>query len=890
MKLSKKVAVIFIISSMISIASYILSSNITFDYFYENEVTRVMNISSKCIDELENEVDIITANSREYMELIKSVHKIYNQYGIDVSNELGISDKLTKDTIDYKVTFDDSLNTMEVFKAKTENYNSDIEVEYIIEKAVEYSNNVNRTKYSGIMPIGDTLYITTMNPIIIDESEGVIGYLGVFEQIKPSYINIMGLNIDKEINLVSEKSIDGKVSTSKLDNGEVVTLTRTDKNIKSYYNVPVLMGKEEVYLEITEPLVIQAAATKHNATFIGILIISNILINIMLFMIIKKIVVKRVYKINESINNINTTKSLKYRIEGVEGNDEISALTKDINNMFDTLECSNEIILKNEIKYSKLFNSLTNGFVYLKIINKDDKDLIDAEIIEVNEAFNVLLEIKETENRYVNNNVNLRSFADEYPVILEVLEAIYSGETNFTKEIIKLNNRYVNMACYSIEEDNFAIIMTDITENKKYSEEMRYLANFDVLTGLPNRYSLFNYMGQLKYEKKDFSIYFIDLDNFKTLNDTLGHNSGDEVLCEAANALRWLEIDNFTVGRLGGDEFLVVKDGLSTNEEIEDVGNKILKSLNKTFAYSNYTYELRASVGASSSFQHTTDIETLVKYADIAMYRSKNNGGNRVEVFSNSMLEEINIETKLKKAIEDKEFIVYYQPIYNLKANKTIGAEALVRWISNGEVIVPDKFIPIAKRTGDICEIDNFVLEEACRFCREKRQQGYEGFQVSINASYRFLKQPKFKEKLEEVLNKNQLEANALKLEITEDEILDNPDYIISMLATIKSMGVKVALDDFGVGYSSFNHIKMLPIDTIKIDRSLLITVEEDEKTLAIIDTLIKLAHTLGLDVVCEGVEIDDQLILLQTLNCDKIQGYLISRPITEKQFNEFLV
>lgn len=432
------------------------------------------------------------------------------------------------------------------------------------------------------------------------------------------------------------------------------------------------------------------------------------------------------------------------------------------------------------------------------------------------------------------------------------------------------------------------MLLTDITENRRNEDEMRYLGNYDVLTGLQNRYSLYNYMAQLKEDGKVFSIFFIDLDNFKSLNDSLGHNSGDEVLCQAAFTLQNLEED-IEVGRLGGDEFLLVKKGELSKADAENLGNKILRKLNKTFEYKNFNYELKASIGASSFPNHTTDIETLIRYADIAMYKSKNSGGNIIEVFNEEMLEDILIEGLLKKAIDNKEFVVNFQPIYSVNKKMIIGAEALVRWVRDGKVIYPDKFIHIAKRTGDIYEIDNYVLKEACIFCKEKRKEGFKDFQVSVNASYRFLKQHKFIDKLKDVLDEVGLDPNGLKLEITEDEVLEDAKQVVELLKEIKALGVMIALDDFGVGYSSFSYIKILPIDTIKIDRSLLSKIENDRKTVAIIETLIKLAHTLELDVIAEGVEMQDQLDLLKTLNCDKIQGYFISKPIEREEFKKLL-
>lgn len=888
MKLSKKIAIIFIFSTLMTIGLYKISSDIMINSSYSEEVSRMKGIIANSITQINREVDKVIWRSNDYISYSETLYNFQSKYGDSGGEDLGIVDKLVSDTIDYKVYFDKNMNVKEKFKGVNANTTDDEEIEYLIEQLVEYSKNYEEIKFAGYISSESSPYIMTMNPII-GEGGNVVGYLAVFKSMGDSYIDALAIDTNRAMTLVTEIDKDGEVSESKLDNGAKVTLVAKKDTINSYYKIPLINDNKNYYIKISEPYVVRADQEKSSLIFFGVQIIISLAINIFIYRVIERVVVRRIQKLNEGINNINTSKSLNTRIDGIEGNDEISKLSKDINNMFDTLETSNEIISKNEKKYSKLLDSLTNGFAYLKILDEENEEKIDAEIIEANEAFCELVSSKCIKVGERNYNLKIKKFVDRYPVIEEILDSIHKGDTKFMKEAVKFGNRWVDVASYRIEKGYFALVMTDITESKNYAENMRYLANYDVLTGLPNRYSLFNYMGQLKYEKKEFTIFFIDLDNFKTLNDTLGHNSGDEVLCEAANSLRQLGFENLNIGRLGGDEFLIIKEGITLDEDIESIGNAILNALNKTYYYSNYTYELKSSVGVSSSPKHASDIETLIKYADIAMYRSKRGGGNKVQVFSDDMLEEIIIETELKNGLENKEFVPYYQPIYSVENDIVVGAEALVRWISEGKVIQPYKFIPIAKKTGFISEIDNFILEEACKFCKEKREALFKDFEISVNASYRFLKQPDLIERLETVLKKNGLPPSALKLEITEDEVLDNPSYIISILSSIRSMGVKVALDDFGVGYSSFNHIKMLPIDTIKIDRSLLLSVEEDNKTLAIINTLIKLSHTLDLDVVCEGVEINDQLELLKKLKCDKIQGFLISKPISKNEFNNFL-
>lgn len=301
----------------------------------------------------------------------------------------------------------------------------------------------------------------------------------------------------------------------------------------------------------------------------------------------------------------------------------------------------------------------------------------------------------------------------------------------------------------------------------------------------------------------------------------------------------------------------MVKRGESYLDNINDIAEETLKLLNKNIQFNKYNFSLKASIGISSYPDHAEDVFTLLKYADISMYEGKQEGGNKYKIFSEEMLEDLNLES---------------------------------RWISPTGIISPTKFIPLAKKNGDIIRIDEFVLKESCEFCKKMRRLTEEDFKVSVNISYTALKQINFLERVMSIVNESNVNPNFIKIEITEDEIIDNIESTVKILNKLRKLGFNIALDDFGVGYSSFNYIKTLPLDTLKIDRSLLISVENDKKTFAIIKTLINLAHTLGLDVVCEGVEMKNQLELLTNIECDKIQGYYISKPLNLNDFYKLIL
>ncbi|MGG7176421.1 EAL domain-containing protein [Clostridium paraputrificum] len=890
MKLSKKIAIMFTITSIVTVVLYISAAQFMTKYLYDGEIKRISNISYSGVSSVNGEIAKVRGKGTEYSNLIQIANSYNEELNVDSGlKKLGIEEKFQKDGISFKTILSKDLKEVKEYKASSINEEDNQDYNKLLNEIKEEIKK-GKESFNGFITGEVSPYIVTVNPIGNIEGNNTLGYFILINKLDNNKIKEIGKNVNKDLAIEEEVDKSGEVREERFNDKVSFTLVKQGKVISSYYKIPKLLGEKDFFIKTTEPMVVKSSTDRNTLVFSIILICINILLNIILLILIEKLVVKRLNRINIGINKINDSKNLRDRIEEESGNDEITVLSKDINNMFKSLEESNTLVLSKEKKYSKLIDCLENGYAYFKVINDEEGRSVNATIIEVNASLAKMIgRKKEDIISKTMSEVFINDFIKEKD-IKSMLEKIGDEGQTLVRNSVKVgDNIWAYLSLYTIEEGYFAMVLTDISENKKFAEEMRYLANYDVLTNLQNRYSLYNYMAQLKEDGEEFTIYFIDLDNFKTLNDTLGHNTGDEVLCTAAQVLISIDNKNITVGRLGGDEFLVVIRGTYNVKEVNEIGKTILNSLNTTFRFKNYSYELKASIGVSTFPNHTDDIETLLKYADIAMYKSKVMGGNKLEIFSTTMLEDIIIETELKEAIENGEFNVYYQPIYNLFTNEIVGAEALIRWMKKGEIIPPYKFIAIAKKTGDITDIDNFVLEEACAFCKKKREMGHKDFQVSVNASYRFLRQPNFIDILKGILSINDLDPSGLKLEITEDEIIDDEAGVVKLLEEIKKLGIKVALDDFGVGYSSFSYIKILPIDTIKIDRSLLLKIEYDPKTLAIITTLIQLAHTLDLDVVAEGVEIEEQLNLLKGLNCDKIQGYLISKPVPKEEFNKIM-
>lgn len=878
-KLSKKITVLFVCTFIVTVGLYIVLTDLLANNFYGGEDTRISGITSGCINRVEGELSRITGKCKEYSSSIGVYQELRPEFSLDEGiSSIKLEQKFSRDEIDYKLIMDENLNIVKFF-----DYSLKSEEDSGYEEAITTIKNIikREKKQKGLIGVGEKLYYFSYENIKLSY-DGEDGYFIVLEPVTKEAIASIGDQMGKKAYL--EETIKESINPTEdvtVSNGKVVSIVKNENSVDGYYKFDILEGNN-FYLRVVEPLVVKESTLNNSIKLAVLFVAINLIVNAILLMIMKNIFVKKIESVSEGINEIKINKDLSRRIKVDKSYEEIYALSKNINDMCDALEESNRLFRENEEKSSKLLEGLENGYLYFSEVRNVNGEIVDGRILDYNESICRLLNISK-------HRLNVESFMQIFSEKIKDKEVPKKILRDLSIKLSKVeleNNLFVSISVYQIENGHFAMLLTDITENINAEEEMRFLANYDVLTGLQNRYSLYKLLDEIKDKGHPFDIYYIDLDNFKSLNDSLGHSSGDEVLCQAADSLRTLG-EGVNVARLGGDEFLVIKEVEKSEIETKAFGDIILKSLTQTFVYKNFSYELKASIGTSSFPSDSGDIENLVRYADIAMYKSKELGGNNVVKFDSNMLDDIVIEGLLKKAIIEKEITPFYQPIYSLETNEIVGAEALARWNNKELLLSTDKFIPIAKKSGDIYEIDNYILKEACYFCKRMIESGRENFKVSVNASYRFLKQHNFIEKLKAVLEETKLNANALKLEITEDEVIDDEERILKILKEIKDLGVLLALDDFGVGYSSFNYIKILPLDTIKIDRSLLLQVEGDSKSLAIITTVINLAHILNLDVIVEGVEVKEQIDLLMDLGCNKIQGYYISKPVNEEKFIE---
>ncbi|MFY0544398.1 putative bifunctional diguanylate cyclase/phosphodiesterase [Brevibacillus sp. H7] len=445
----------------------------------------------------------------------------------------------------------------------------------------------------------------------------------------------------------------------------------------------------------------------------------------------------------------------------------------------------------------------------------------------------------------------------------------------------------------------YSATFRDITERKRFEEQIIHQAYHDNLTGLPNRF-LFEDRILLELEhaalyQQSFAVIFIDLDRFKPINDSLGHAVGDLILQEVAKRLSSILRKTDTVSRLGGDEFIVLLPNIKSTQDVAEVSHKIVHSLSEPFYVSGHELFIGVSVGSSIFPIDGKDVKTLIKHADAAMYRAKENGGNTYQFYTHAMntkvAERLKLETNLRKAVMRQEFQLYFQPQFQLHTGRVVGMEALLRW-NHPEMgcIPPSRFIPLAEETGLILPIGEWVLWEACRQNIMWQEKGYPPMRVAVNISpFQFL-QNDFVDMVTRIVKETGLSPNHLELELTESVFVRNLEKAAETLHECKSLGIQLSLDDFGTGYSSLSYLRRFPIHRLKIDQSFVQNISTSSTDLAIVSSIITMAHSLRLNVIAEGIENGNQVTFLKQIHCDMGQGYFFEKPLSKEDFEKHIL
>ena len=441
------------------------------------------------------------------------------------------------------------------------------------------------------------------------------------------------------------------------------------------------------------------------------------------------------------------------------------------------------------------------------------------------------------------------------------------------------------------------IEVRDITESKRAEETIQRLAYFDELTGLPNRAAFNRELGRsLEVARQNrglLAVLLFDLDQFKLINDSLGHHAGDRLLRAVAERLQARLPQRYTLARLGGDEFMLLA-AVDHADAAPEVARNVLDALEQPFTYEGQELDVAASVGVTVFPADGTDAETLIRRADSAMYQAKALGRNTYASYSQSMEQDtqgrLNMHSRVRRALSEDQFVLHYQPLIDARDGRIVGSEALVRWNHPERgLVAPNDFIPILEDTGLIIPVGEWVLREACGQSLRWQEQGLAGANVSVNLSGRQVLQGDLLQMVERTLADSRLAPGMLTLEITENVAMENMEVAIRVLTNLRELGIDTTLDDFGTGHSSLSHLKELPVVGVKIDRSFVSDVTEDEGARTIVTGVVALGHALRLNVAAEGVETESQSHFLRSLDCDLLQGFLFSRPLPASDFEELL-
>ena len=605
---------------------------------------------------------------------------------------------------------------------------------------------------------------------------------------------------------------------------------------------------------------------------------------------------------NILVNEINkATKALSEKVEILE-------VLGDISNSVLEDDIQSYEVIKNmliSIKHYILVDHISFSFQHhnnqIEIIQMDENEVITFELKERDFPFHFASHHKQL---FIKNFLQVdkgNSYFEQFlykegflsllilPIVAKnnvigTLNLAHNQPDFFSEEIIQKLSVFTNQIALALDRVSAY-------------ESLQKSAYHDYLTGLPN-YRLFkiraeDVLQKAKMNQSLSSFMFLDLDRFKMVNDTFGHETGDLLLKYISKQIVSCLTDHDTVARIGGDEFMILIPTINNRKEAISIAKKILKELENPIIMKGYKVPISASIGLAFYPIDGRDVDSLIKHADRAMHRVKKQGKNNYAIYSkckdNQLENQIILENELRKATKHQEFVVYYQPKINIQNGTIAGVEALVRWLHPEKgLIFPGDFIPLAEETGLIISIGEMVLREACKQCKTWQSQGFPPIPVSVNLSIRQFLQPTLAKEIKQILIETNIDPGLLELEITESMSMDLAQSL-PILEELKSLGIRISVDDFGTGYSSLNYLLQLPIDHVKIDKSFVQNLGENQKNKTIVTTIITMAHNLNLTVTAEGAETIEQVQFLQNNQCDMIQGYYYSKPIPASEFeNDF--
>jgi len=644
---------------------------------------------------------------------------------------------------------------------------------------------------------------------------------------------------------------------------------------------------EHLHVEIIKEAPV-LSEKKVNLSIELILQLSKLIIGIVEQKLINQQLTKEINTVKANSSKIE--KELKESYEELSAvYEELAASEEELRQQFEELQQSQEALRKSEERYKIAVDGANDGIW--------DWDL-ENDVSYISEKWAKMLGFDNMEVEGHYEKWGRLIHPDDFANVRNTLKKHFKGLTPYYEceyRLRKKDGEYIWILSRgkALKDANGKLIRmagshTDITERKRTEEIIYNMAFYDALTGLPNRTQFLSRLNDELLRAADMkssgALFYIDIDNFKSINDTLGHSFGDIFLIKVAEKLSSFVSNDTQVARFGGDEFIILLPDISSIDEVANFADRLIKGFRGSWHINGHDLFPTISVGVTIYPKDGDDIGELLKNADMAMYKAKEMGKNNYQFYEPSILERITerleMEKSLHHAIINDEFILDYQPQFDIKKNKIVGLEALIRWLHPTKgLIPPSTFISLAEETGLINDIGRWVIETACRDVKALHNKGFEGLTISINISSVQLQKEGFVDMVKDILERTGLEPQYLELEITESVMINNFDVNNSILSNLKELGIKISLDDFGTGYSSLNYIKRMPLSTLKIDKSFIDDIENDPTQKCIIETIINLAHKIGMDVTAEGVESIEQLKYLKELCCDRIQGFFVSRP-----------
>ncbi|WP_378953307.1 EAL domain-containing protein [Pelosinus sp. sgz500959] len=574
---------------------------------------------------------------------------------------------------------------------------------------------------------------------------------------------------------------------------------------------------------------------------------------------------------------------------------ELTATEEKLREQFKVLKKNSDIIEEKDKTLWALFNNMHDAFALYENVCDEHGNSIGFRYLAVNKSFERMMGVSASE--LVKDTVYTAS-----PSIKDYWLDIYDkvAQTGIPQSFVYYSpkwKKYYSMTTYSPQPGQIAVLSLDVTEERHNAELVRHLAYHDSLTGLANRLYFREKITQAidyaSQHKENFTIMFLDLNDFKRINDTFGHSAGDEFLKVIANRLKTCLPENYTIARMGGDEFTVIIPAIGNVSLLSAIAEKIIDAIKEPWSFGVHDFYIGISIGMAVYPRDGDDIDALLKCADIAMYTAKKIEGNSYHFYTEELhaaiIERVSLENALHQAIERNEFILHYQPQVD-QFGKLIGVEALIRWQHPTRgLLYPGDFLDLAEEIGIMIPGGEWVLRTACAQNAAWQKAGYLPITMAVNVSATQFQHPNFLENLKKILAETELSPELLEVEITETIAMTNVEVTSLITNALQSMGIRQALDDFGTGYSSLKYLKIFNIDVLKIDKSFVQDIECDCDNDAIVKAIIALAQNLKLEVIAEGVETQQQYNYLKQLGCQKMQGYYFSRPVSGEQIEEIL-